>query len=212
MFLLYHSEGCNTSETVFHWCYVNDLHTKYAVVCRVTATVWRDSPVPTLPAPICLWVVCHPESHCLPPMLHHVFATFHRRAARDSIDGERGGYAEDEGDGRGQERHHHREVRRVGRKRMWGLGRGGRFCSLIYVFTAYDKKSYVHKQDGSLCLLVPLVSGPIQHRPNRRSGRWQKINRIGWLWLKVGSIFTMRVHPTNGSTVALADSVNGRVG
>ena len=27
MFLLYHSEGCNTSETVFHWCYVNDLHT-----------------------------------------------------------------------------------------------------------------------------------------------------------------------------------------
>jgi hypothetical protein len=119
----------------------------------------------------CLRVVCHPKSHRLPPMLHHVFATFHRRAARDSIDGERGGYAEDEGDGRGQGRHRHREVRRVGRKRMWGLGRGGRFCSLIYVFTAYDKKSYVHKQDGSLCLLVPLVSGPIQHRPNRRSGR-----------------------------------------
>jgi hypothetical protein len=27
MFLLYHSDRCNTSETVFHWCYVNDLHT-----------------------------------------------------------------------------------------------------------------------------------------------------------------------------------------
>jgi hypothetical protein len=37
MFLLYHSEGCNTSETVFHWCYVNDLHTTHAVVCWVTA-------------------------------------------------------------------------------------------------------------------------------------------------------------------------------
>jgi hypothetical protein len=37
MFPLYHSEGCNTSETVFHWCYVNDLHTTHAVVCWVTA-------------------------------------------------------------------------------------------------------------------------------------------------------------------------------
>jgi hypothetical protein len=33
MFLLYHSDGCNTSETVFHWCYVNDLHTTHVVVC-----------------------------------------------------------------------------------------------------------------------------------------------------------------------------------
>jgi hypothetical protein len=37
MFLLYHSNGCNTSETVFYWCYVNDLHTTHAVVCWVTA-------------------------------------------------------------------------------------------------------------------------------------------------------------------------------
>jgi hypothetical protein len=37
MFLLYHSDGCNTTETVFHWCYVNDLHTTHAVVCWVTA-------------------------------------------------------------------------------------------------------------------------------------------------------------------------------
>jgi hypothetical protein len=37
MFLLYHSEGCNTSETVFHWCYVNDWHTTHAVVWWVTA-------------------------------------------------------------------------------------------------------------------------------------------------------------------------------
>jgi hypothetical protein len=36
MFLLYHSDGYNTSETVFHWCYVNDLHTTHAVVCWVT--------------------------------------------------------------------------------------------------------------------------------------------------------------------------------
>jgi hypothetical protein len=33
---LYHSDRCNTSETVFHWCYVNDLHTIHAVVCWVT--------------------------------------------------------------------------------------------------------------------------------------------------------------------------------
>jgi hypothetical protein len=39
MFLLYHSEGYNTSETVFHWCYVNDLHTTHAVVCWVTAVL-----------------------------------------------------------------------------------------------------------------------------------------------------------------------------
>jgi hypothetical protein len=38
MFLLYHSDGCNTSETVFHWCYVSDLHTTHAVVCWVTTT------------------------------------------------------------------------------------------------------------------------------------------------------------------------------
>jgi hypothetical protein len=37
MFLLYHSDGCNTSEMVFHWCYVNDLHTTHVVVCWVTA-------------------------------------------------------------------------------------------------------------------------------------------------------------------------------
>jgi hypothetical protein len=36
MFLLYHSDRCNTSEIVFHWCYVNDLHTTHAVVCWVT--------------------------------------------------------------------------------------------------------------------------------------------------------------------------------
>jgi hypothetical protein len=36
MFLLYHSDRCNTSETVFHWCYVNGLHTTHAVVCWVT--------------------------------------------------------------------------------------------------------------------------------------------------------------------------------
>jgi hypothetical protein len=37
MFLLYHSDGCNTSEMGFHWCYVNDLHTTHTVVCWVTA-------------------------------------------------------------------------------------------------------------------------------------------------------------------------------
>jgi hypothetical protein len=36
MFLLYHSDQCNTSGTVFHWCYVNDLHTTHAVICWVT--------------------------------------------------------------------------------------------------------------------------------------------------------------------------------
>jgi hypothetical protein len=36
MFLLYHSDRCSTSETVFHWCYVNDLHTTHTVVCWVT--------------------------------------------------------------------------------------------------------------------------------------------------------------------------------
>jgi hypothetical protein len=36
MFLLYHSDRCNTTETVFHWCYFNDLHTTCAVVCWVT--------------------------------------------------------------------------------------------------------------------------------------------------------------------------------
>jgi hypothetical protein len=36
MFLLYHSDRCNTSEMVFHWCYVNDLHTTHTVVCWVT--------------------------------------------------------------------------------------------------------------------------------------------------------------------------------
>jgi hypothetical protein len=36
MFLLYHSDRCNTSETLFHWCYVSDLHTTHAVVCWVT--------------------------------------------------------------------------------------------------------------------------------------------------------------------------------
>jgi hypothetical protein len=37
MFLLHHSEGCNTSEILFHWCYINDLHTTHAVVYWVTA-------------------------------------------------------------------------------------------------------------------------------------------------------------------------------
>jgi hypothetical protein len=32
---LYHSDRCNTSETVFHWYYVNDLHTTHAMVCWV---------------------------------------------------------------------------------------------------------------------------------------------------------------------------------
>jgi hypothetical protein len=36
IFLLYHSNRCNTSVTVFHWCYVNDLHTTNVVVCWVT--------------------------------------------------------------------------------------------------------------------------------------------------------------------------------
>jgi hypothetical protein len=36
MFLLYHSDRCNTSGMVFHWCYVNDLHTTHAMVCWVT--------------------------------------------------------------------------------------------------------------------------------------------------------------------------------
>jgi hypothetical protein len=36
--MLYHSEGCNNSETVFHWCYVNDLRTTHTVVCWVTAS------------------------------------------------------------------------------------------------------------------------------------------------------------------------------
>jgi hypothetical protein len=44
MFLLYYSEGCNTSETVFHWCYVSDLHTTHAVVCWVTAELWLFHP------------------------------------------------------------------------------------------------------------------------------------------------------------------------
>jgi hypothetical protein len=43
MFLLYHSEGCNTSETVFHWCYVNDLRTTHAVVCWVSAESWCET-------------------------------------------------------------------------------------------------------------------------------------------------------------------------
>jgi hypothetical protein len=44
MFLLYHSDGCNTSETVFHWCYINDLHTTHAVVCWVSARGWGRYP------------------------------------------------------------------------------------------------------------------------------------------------------------------------
>jgi hypothetical protein len=43
MFLLYHSDRCNTSETVFHWCYVNDLHTTHAVVCWVTTPEYEIS-------------------------------------------------------------------------------------------------------------------------------------------------------------------------
>jgi hypothetical protein len=40
MFLLYHSDRCNTSEMMFHWCYVNDLHTTHAVVCWVTTPMF----------------------------------------------------------------------------------------------------------------------------------------------------------------------------
>jgi hypothetical protein len=41
MFVLYHSEGCSTSDTMFHWCYVNDLHNTHEVVCWVTAASIR---------------------------------------------------------------------------------------------------------------------------------------------------------------------------
>jgi hypothetical protein len=43
MILLYHSDGCNTGETVFHWFYVNDLHTTHAVVYWVTALDEKDT-------------------------------------------------------------------------------------------------------------------------------------------------------------------------
>jgi hypothetical protein len=43
MFLLYHSDGCNTSEMVFHWCYVNDLHTTHVVVCWVTTEMVMET-------------------------------------------------------------------------------------------------------------------------------------------------------------------------
>jgi hypothetical protein len=43
MFLLYHSDRCNTSETVFYWCYVNDLHTTHAVVCWVTTETYYET-------------------------------------------------------------------------------------------------------------------------------------------------------------------------
>jgi hypothetical protein len=43
MFLLYHSDRCNTSETVFYWCYVNDLHTTHVVVCWVTTFIKATS-------------------------------------------------------------------------------------------------------------------------------------------------------------------------
>jgi hypothetical protein len=36
MFLLYHSDRCNTSGMVFHWYYINNLHTTHAVVRWVT--------------------------------------------------------------------------------------------------------------------------------------------------------------------------------
>jgi hypothetical protein len=38
MFLLYHFDRHNTSGTMFHWCYVNDLHNTHAVVCWVTTS------------------------------------------------------------------------------------------------------------------------------------------------------------------------------
>jgi hypothetical protein len=41
MFLLYHSDRCNTSETVFQWCYVKDLHTTHAVACWVTTGTFK---------------------------------------------------------------------------------------------------------------------------------------------------------------------------
>jgi hypothetical protein len=43
MFLLYHYEGCNTSGTVFYWCYINNLHT---TPCR-----WLTTTSPTLSGP-----------------------------------------------------------------------------------------------------------------------------------------------------------------
>jgi hypothetical protein len=43
MFLLYHSDRCNTSETVFHWCYINGMHSTHAVVCWVTTLAIADS-------------------------------------------------------------------------------------------------------------------------------------------------------------------------
>jgi hypothetical protein len=52
MFLLYHSDQCNTSETVFYWCYVNDLHTTHAVVCWVTTPALAvTGPSPRSPLP-----------------------------------------------------------------------------------------------------------------------------------------------------------------
>jgi hypothetical protein len=45
MFLLYHSDRCNTSEVVFDWCSVNDLHTTHAVVCWVTTLIIRSEPI-----------------------------------------------------------------------------------------------------------------------------------------------------------------------
>jgi hypothetical protein len=36
MFLLYHFDLCNTSGAMFHWFYVNDVHTTHVVVCRIT--------------------------------------------------------------------------------------------------------------------------------------------------------------------------------
>jgi hypothetical protein len=33
---IYYSDGCNTNGTMFHWYYVNELHTTHVVVCQVT--------------------------------------------------------------------------------------------------------------------------------------------------------------------------------
>jgi hypothetical protein len=67
----------------------------------------------------------------------------------------------------------------MGRSADWG-GRGGEkaaenwFCSPDLGFHRAQKEGHANDQDGSLCLAAPLAPGPIRHRPNQRSCRWQK--------------------------------------
>jgi hypothetical protein len=72
MFLLYHSDRCNTSETVFHWCYVNDLHTTHAVVCWVTTR--------------------RPSSYCYGPVVQGRLLTHHSGGDHGSEEGLRQGF------------------------------------------------------------------------------------------------------------------------